>query len=362
MDIYSEKKAMKDLNSLYAEAVYGKPKSAGQELAKREKDDDAFGAPNKKMIVTNADKKANTPAYQNYKKGDKRYAAADHLKREEYGELYSSVYDKELQEKQKDTPDQVKAVIAFDKARKGTDDATYDSEHGKKKQAKKERDYAKWQRDKGAEDAQKSGHPWEHAKGSTREKEGKKSEKHAHIKDSFSNWKDDLREVLTATQKQDEKEVVEKKVKNKVIIDPKINLEQILGGEVEVIEDYETKKKGEVLSALKKRDLDKKTKNKIADDIVKRKGDTSKSDDRYAYEGYQRNPEEDKDLKIKEEILLDRAVVALSEMNIDEDIADIIARLEKKRISKGGNPDDSPLPAMKKYHADKKKKAAKSEK
>ena len=46
------------------------------------------------------------------------------------------------------------------------------------------------------------------------------------------------------------------------------------------------------MAALKKRELDKKTKNKIADDIVKRKGDTSKSDDRYAYEGYQRNPEE----------------------------------------------------------------------
>ena len=43
----------------------------------------------------------------------------------------------------------------------------------------------------------------------------------------------------------------------------------------------------------------------------------------------------------------------------EADIADILARLEKKRISKGGNPDDSPLPAMKKYHADKKKKAAK---
>jgi len=92
----------------------------------------------------------------------------------------------ELDEKQKDTPDQVKAVIAFDKARKGTDDATYDSEHGKKKQAKKERDYAKWQRDKGAEDAQKSGHRWKHAKGSTREKEGKKSETHAYIKDSYA--------------------------------------------------------------------------------------------------------------------------------------------------------------------------------
>ena len=38
------------------------------------------------------------------------------------------------------------------------------------------------------------------------------------------------------------------------------------------------------MAALKKRTLDKKTKNKIADDIVKKKGDTSKSDDRYAYE------------------------------------------------------------------------------
>ena len=51
-----------------------------------------------------------------------------------------------------------------------------------------------------------------------------------------------------------------------------------------VEEDYETKKKSEVMAALKKRTLDKKTKNKIADDIVKKKGDTSKSDDRYAYE------------------------------------------------------------------------------
>ena len=103
------------------------------------------------------------------------------------GDAYKKVYatEDELQEKQKDTPDQVKAVIAYDKARKGTEDATYDTEHGKTKQAKKEKDYAKWQRDQGAEDAQKSGHPWEHAKGSTREKEGKKSEKHAHVKDSY---------------------------------------------------------------------------------------------------------------------------------------------------------------------------------
>ncbi len=29
--------------------------------------------------------------------------------------------------------------------------------------------------------------------------------------------------------------------------------------------------------------------------------------------------------------------------NVVEDIADILARLEKKRISKGGDPDESPL-------------------
>ena len=114
------------------------------------------------------------------------------------GDSYKKVYAEEtLQEKQKDTPDQVKAVIAYDKARKGTRDATYDTEHGDKKQAKKERDYAKWQRDQGAEDAQKSGHPWEHAKGSTREKEGKKSEKHAHVKDSYQPLTDKVKQGLT---------------------------------------------------------------------------------------------------------------------------------------------------------------------
>ena len=309
---------MKTQASLNNEAVYGK--TPAQVEASRRKKDNLAGAP---LTVTNADKKANTKAYQNYKAGVKGYKAADHMgeghsmniqgkkncgcgqdpcvtygkqdkksmkeekkakkdydgdgkiesgKDEYFGskdkaikkamgkkspeaieasrrkkdnlfgspknEAFSSWRDDlreivsahpitdvesekevtekkgiknkviinpkmseavaeiggqvisetevDLQEKQKDTPDQVKAVIAYDKARKGTRDATYDSMHGKKKQAKKERDYAKWQRDKGAEDAQKSGHRWKHAKGSTREKEGKKSETHAYIKDSFA--------------------------------------------------------------------------------------------------------------------------------------------------------------------------------
>ena len=60
----------------------------------------------------------------------------------------------------------------------------------------------------------------------------------------------------------------------------------------------------------------------------------------------------------KKEELEAQIIDNLEDLN-EADIADILARLEKKRISKGGNPEDSPLPAMKKYHA--KKKSAKKE-
>ena len=254
MDIYSEKKAVKDLNSLYAEAVYGKPKT----------DTSSSSAP-KKMIVTRADKKANTKAYQNYKAGAKGYEAADHLKNEEYAELYASITEKKA-------------------------DKDYD---GDGKCETPEAEY------KGSKD---------------------KAIKKAIKKESFSNWRNDLSEVVDEPEAKAAKKVKESNVKNKVVIDPEIKLEQALGGKVESIEEE-------------------------CDEC-----------------GSEEHTTEEHELSVKEEILLDRAVVALSEMNIDEDIADIIARLEKKRISKGGNPDDSPLPAMKKYHADKKKKAAKAEK
>ena len=121
-------------------------------------------------------------------------------------------------------------------------------------------------------------------------------------------------------------------------------------------EGYEEKKKEEVLSAMKKqgRKLSDKEKNKIANKVVKDKGDTSKSDDRYAYEEV--SPEVEK--LIESGLFSDSEIAKIADIQ-EADIADIIARLEKKRISKGGNPDDSPLPAMKKYHADKKKKAKK---
>ena len=46
-----------------------------------------------RMLVTNADKKANTPAYQKYKAGDKRYKAADHMGEEVVDEKFSMAAD-----------------------------------------------------------------------------------------------------------------------------------------------------------------------------------------------------------------------------------------------------------------------------
>ena len=59
----------------------------------------------------------------------------------------------------------VAAVIDYDRSKKGTDDATYDSMHGEKQKAKKERDYAAWEREK----MKKDDPNWEHKRGSTSE-------------------------------------------------------------------------------------------------------------------------------------------------------------------------------------------------
>ena len=73
------------------EAVYGR--SSEKVEASRRKRDDLAGAP---LVVTNADKKANTKAYQNYKAGVKGYKAADHMKEEETDNSYVQAYVAEL--------------------------------------------------------------------------------------------------------------------------------------------------------------------------------------------------------------------------------------------------------------------------
>ena len=173
-----------------------------------------------RLTVTAADKKANTKAYQNYKAGNKAYKAADHLKNED-------------------------AQYGYDK--KGNSLNPVDIE----KKKKKNNDLA------GAPNVKK---------------------------ESFVSWRHDLKEIpdyeqIPVDAKKINAKVEEKNVKNKVKINPE------MAEETEVQEGtYEKTKTKEVMGALKKRDLKKDVKKKIAADIVKKKGDTSKSDDRYAYE------------------------------------------------------------------------------
>ena len=332
-----ETKQLHALSKIYKEAVYG----GGKKEAPKDT----------RMVVTNADKKANTKAYQNMKAGVKGYKAADHMKNEE--KMAKKDYDGD-----------------------GKVESSKDEYFGSK--------------DKAIKKAM-----------------GKK------IKEGMSNWRHDLKEIpdydqIPVDSKKSNEKITEKKVKNTVKINPnlpegygskkkkkhdcaskvkheefgigdciseahdldengnvahydvefeKYIVKNVPVGELEILEgemhehvihekhsadtkgkkncgcgqdpcvtygkqdqkeSYETTKTKEVMGALKKRDLKTSVKKKIAADIVKKKGDTSKSDDRYAYEsklwdevaahltelgelndahfkveGYQRNPEKD---------------------------------------------------------------------
>jgi len=212
-------KQLTALSQIYNEAVYGK--SPEQIEASKRKKNDLAGAP---LTVTNADKKANTKAYQNYKAGVKGYKAADHLKDDkDWG------YDKK--------GNSLNPVDKMKKERKN-DELT----------------------------------------GSPNVK-----------KESFVSWRQDLKEIpdyeeIPLSQKKRNEKISEKSVKNEVKINPEMKEGVEIISEKEVDESYEATKTKEVMGALKKRDLKKDVKKKIAADIVKKKGDTSKSDDRYAYE------------------------------------------------------------------------------
>ena len=96
------------INPKLGEAV----ENLGGELLEMTEVDEAMygGTPkeepkDKRMVVTNADKKGNTPAYQRFKAGDKRYKAADHMKEE------AAMSDKEIRlQKQKARIDQMIAM------------------------------------------------------------------------------------------------------------------------------------------------------------------------------------------------------------------------------------------------------------
>ena len=234
----------------------------------------------------------------------------------------------------KDTYKTVAAIVDYDRAKKGSKYATYDSEHGKKKEAKKERDYAAWERSKMKRDdpnwQHKKYHTGMHGEGYQRNpEEGERKERESAKKreaipgqasrgmpprgnkkreeferwyaqnvrssyepegemiedakygydkkgnslnpadiearkkkedklfgaprvkkESLSDWRSDLStliEIVDEPEDKAEKEVVEKKVKNKVIINPKFTeAVEEMGGELlemtdlnEIVESYE---------------------------------------------------------------------------------------------------------------------------
>ena len=128
-------------------------------------------------------------------------------------------------------------------------------------------------------------------------------------------------------------------------------------------ESYETKKKAEVLSAMKRqgRKLSDKDKDKIANKVVTSKGDTSKSDDRYAYEELTHlRALVEKEVKVKDTRrtvdairAYDKSKDASRDATYDTDEGDKEkAEIEKKYAAKerGEIDKDDPNWKKKKYH------------
>ena len=96
------------------------------------------GPKDTRLVVTNADKKGNTPAYQNFKKGDKRYRAADHM--DEATAMAKRGYD-EVPIRNK-IASQTRGGEFADKATKLADRETYGNKEmkaGREKLARKQR-------------------------------------------------------------------------------------------------------------------------------------------------------------------------------------------------------------------------------
>jgi len=356
-----ETKQLHSLSKIYKEAVYGG--------AKKEAPKDT------RLVVTAADKKANTKAYQNYKAGNKAYKAADHLKNEsmQHRRNPEGTIKDRFKSKQTDPSkdnftgigDDIGEIMRQNAAMKKAaakktkkesysdwrqdlkeipnyDQIPVDSKKNNEKIAEKKvkntikinptmEEERRWQDDDG------DGKWYEKSdvdgKISKREKKATKHQcaskvKHeqfgigdciseAHDLDENGNvahYDVEFKEYIVKNVPVEELEILEGSIHEHVIHEQK--------------KSYETTKRKEVLAALKrdKRPLDKKTKEKIAAKIVKDKGDTSKSDDRYAYED-----------KLWDEVAAN--LTELGEMNdvefrvvgLDEAERDLGDRLHRKR-------------------------------
>ena len=387
-----ETKQLHSLSKIYKEAVYGG--------AKKEAPKDT------RLVVTAADKKANTKAYQNYKAGNKAYKAADHLKDEvEYATeakkeprwqdddcddkwYEKSDVDGKISKREKKAKEKAYAKESYSDWRQDLkeipdyDQIPVDSKKGNEKISEKKvknsvkinptmeeefniiiEEYAdelsesdiadilarleKKRISKGGDPdesplGKKTGRAMKSQQDKARKKAGLKTEDVEIVDEKVATGPrlGEPRKKGATHMNAGEGEKIQKRTKEWM---RKQNppIEGAPGGDAmkareaehrerqaaararrgvkeEVVDEgvYEKQKTKEVMGALKKRDLKTSVKKKIAADIVKKKGDTSKSDDRYAYEdhvwdkvadmltelgklndvqfrveGYQRNPE-----------------------------------------------------------------------
>ena len=229
----------------------------------------------------------------------------------------------------KDTRRTVDAIRAYDRSKDASKDADWDTEHGEKEKGDKEKKYAKKERGEIDKDDPK----WKHKKYHT----GMHGES-VEIQDANGNLAFEVVDVIKAPPMKtvqpaaqydlDEGSTPRTAEEKKKMAKVKALLDRMQAVKVaskkKVKEDYESKKTGEVLAAFKRDPKVRKrfekaarkdrgpgtVKNQAADDmlqtakdIAKRKGDTSKSDDRYAYESYSnKSPDAPKGSKVGSQV------------------------------------------------------------
>ena len=245
-------KQLRDLSKVYMEAVYGGGK-------KEEKKDT-------RLVVTAADKKANTKAYQNYKAGHSGYKAADHL-----GEGIKGEDNETRKAAAAERKAGVKTRLSPSEGRKNVANMLYKIRNAKSNPQNESVN------------------------------EGKKAEK------DFDG--DGKLESPEAEYKGSKDKAIKKELKD--------------------LQKAAETGKGEYVAKA---------------DKVKGVGESVESDEYIEIVREIKSAETQADIK-RWKSLEESGKFTAEEIDtiMEADIADILARLEKKRISKGGDPDESPL-------------------
>ena len=205
---YGSKKKKKKVaeDAKYGYDKDGKSLNPADQEEEERKDDKLFGSPNKKK---------GKKAKKDYDGDGKIESGTDEYLGSKDKAIKKAMSKEEVEKlEEKDSYKKVAAVIDYYRSKKGTDDATYDSMHGKKKEAKKERDYAAFERGK----MKKDDPDWKHKKGSTSESveaekyiETIQQIKKAELQADIKRW--------TPEPEEDQKKVAEGKVANKEVED-----------------------------------------------------------------------------------------------------------------------------------------------